>query len=205
MTDNIFFHEHDLPAEINLGNSVAIDTETMGLDLNRDRLCLVQISAGDGKAHLIRFKKDYNAPNLKSLLENNKVLKIFHYARFDIAALQKYLKANVYPVYCTKIASKLTRTNSDSHSLKTLCSELLGINLEKEAQCSDWGADILTEQQLKYAANDVLYLNKIKEILDERLVRENRMALAQQCFDFLPTRAILDNLGWGDIFSHSNS
>ena len=202
---NIFFHEQDLPAGVDFGDSVAIDTETMGLNLNRDRLCLVQLSSGDGTAHLVRFKGEYNAPNLKKLLEDKSVLKIFHFGRFDIAAVCKYLGAEVTPVYCTKIASKLVRTNTDSHSLKTLCSELLGVELEKESQCSDWGAEKLTETQLKYAANDVLYLHRIKEELDKRLAREGREELAAKCFDFLPTRAKLDILGWsGDIFSHSN-
>ncbi len=201
----IFFHEQDLPAGIDFGNSVAVDTETTGLNLNRDRLCLVQLSSGDGTAHLVRFKAgEYNAPNLKKLLEDKSVLKIFHFARFDIAALYRYLGAEVTPVYCTKIVSKLVRTNSEAHSLKTLCSELLGIELEKESQCSDWAADVLTETQKKYAAGDVLYLHKIKAELDKRLVREGREELAQKCFEFLPTRAKLDIMGWGDIFSHAN-
>ena len=202
---NIFFHEQDLPAGVNFGTSVAIDTETMGLNLNRDRLCLVQISGGDGTAHLVRFRGEYNAPNLKKLLENPSVLKIFHFGRFDIAALYKYLKAETTPVYCTKIASKLVRTNTESHSLKTLCSELLGVELEKESQCSDWGAEKLTEAQLQYAANDVLYLHRIKTELDKRLAREGREDLAAKCFEFLPVRAKLDILGFGgDIFSHSS-
>ena len=202
--ENIFFHEQDLPSGINFGSSVAIDTETMGLNLNRDKLCLVQLSSGDGTAHLVRFKNDYNAPNLKKLLQDTSVLKVFHFGRFDIAALYKYLGAEVTPVYCTKIASKLVRTNTDSHSLKTLCNEFLGIELEKESQCSDWGAEELTEAQLRYAANDVLHLHKIKKVLDERLEREGRTELAAKCFDFLPMRAKLDILGWsGDIFSHS--
>jgi ribonuclease D len=203
--ENIFFHEQDLPTGIDFGSSVAVDTETMGLNLNRDRLCLVQLSSGDGTAHLVRFKNDYDAPNLKKLLENKSVLKIFHFARFDIAALYKYLGAEVSPVYCTKIVSKLVRTNTDAHSLKTLCAELLGIELEKESQCSDWGADTLTDTQLKYAAGDVLYLHKIKKELDKRLAREGREELAAECFNFLPTRAKLDVLGFnGDIFSHAS-
>ena len=203
--ENIFFHEQDLPDGFDFGDSVAIDTETMGLNLNRDRLCLVQLSGGDEIAHLVRFKGNYDAPNLKKLLEDKNVLKIFHFGRFDIAAMYKYLGANVAPVYCTKIASKLVRTNTESHSLKTLCYELLGVELEKESQCSDWGAEKLSEAQMKYAANDVLYLHKIKAELDKRLLREGRTELAAKCFEFLPVRAKLDILGWGgDIFSHSN-
>lgn len=201
----IFLHEQDLPADISFTGSVAVDTETTGLNFNRDRLCVVQLSAGDGTAHLVHFKGKYDAPHLKAVMEDPSILKIFHYARFDVAALQKFLKADVKPVYCTKLASKLARTNTDSHSLKTLCEEFLGVELEKEYQCSDWGADTLTENQLKYAANDVLYLHQIKAIMDLRLEREGRTELAWKCFDFIPTRSLLDNMGWtGDIFSRLN-
>ncbi len=199
----ITVHGGDLPSGLSFGDSVAIDTETTGLKLNRDRLCVVQLSAGDGTAHLIHFNKgNYNAPNLKALLEDRKVLKIFHYGRFDIAALKHFLGADIAPVYCTKIASKLARTNSVEHSLKTLCAELLGIEIEKEQQCSDWGAPTLTDEQIKYAANDVFYLHRIKEILDERLIREGRKHFADKCMEFLPTRAALDEAGFeGDVFS----
>lgn len=201
---NIFLHEGDLPSSVQFKESVAIDTETMGLNLHRDRLCLVQLSAGDGTAHLVKINKECDAPNLKKLLEDTSVLKIFHFGRFDIASLGYYLGAKISPVYCTKIASKLTRTNAPSHSLKTLCSELLGVELDKEMQTSYWAAETLSEQQQKYAANDVLYLHKIKHVLDERLKACHREELAEECFKFLPTRAQLDLLGWDepDLFSH---
>lgn len=201
----INLYQGDIPADLNFGNSVAIDTETMGLNIARDRLCLIQLSSGDGNAHLVQFKnEDYSAPNLKKLLSDEKVVKIFHYARFDIASIWMYLDVLTTPVYCTKIASKLTRTFGAHHSLKTLTKDLLGIELDKQQQSTDWGADNLTEAQLSYAANDVLYLHKIKEILDSMLVREEREELAKSCFDFLPTRALLDLSGWEneDIFEH---
>src|SRR5262249_11333713 len=188
----------------------AIDTETMGLKPGRDRLCLVQLSAGDGTAHLVKFDVNreqggaYAAPNLIALLRDPGVTKIFHYARFDIAVLQHYLGVMPQPIYCTKIASKLVRTFTDRHGLKDLCRELLGIELSKEQQSSDWGAAELTPAQLKYAAADVLHLHALRAKLDEMLVREGRSAIAASCFAFLPTRALLDLAGWGeeDIFQH---
>ena len=198
-------HVGDLPADLDLGPIVAIDTETMGLNPVRDRLCLVQLSAGDGQAHLVQFKKAYEAPNLKALLTDPNRLKLFHFARFDIAALQAYLDVVTQPVYCTKIASKLVRTFTDRHGLKDLVRDLVGVEISKQMQSSDWGAESLTQEQLKYAASDVLYLHALKTRLDEMLAREGRSALAQACFDFLPARAALDVAGWEDvdIFAHS--
>ncbi len=201
----IHFHEGDLPDGLDFGASVAVDSETMGLLPHRDRLCVVQLSAGDGTAHLVRFKKGaYDAPNLKALMANPDVLKIFHFARFDVAVMQKYLGVTTAPIYCTKIASKLVRTYTDRHGLKDLCSELAGIQLDKQQQSSDWGADDISDAQMKYAASDVLYLHKLKEKLDIMLAREGRTAFAQQAFDFLPTRAEMDLAGFEplDIFSH---
>lgn len=201
----IFFHEGDLPASVDLPKIIAVDTETMGLELHRDRLCLVQIGDGRGNCHIVRLKKgEYDAPNLKALLTDASVLKIFQYARFDIAALYLYLGVLCRPVYCTKIASKIARTNAPSHSLKALCQQLLSVELEKEQQCSDWGADQLSQEQLKYAANDVLYLHDLKAHLDELLVREDRMAYAQACFDFLPYAGMLDVAGFNceTLFTH---
>ncbi len=201
----IYFHEGDLPENVRFEKAVAVDTETMGLELNRDRLCLVQLGDGKGNAHIVRFKKGcYDAPNLKALIEDPSVLKIFQYARFDVAALYKYLGAVCRPVYCTKIASKLARTNAPSHSLKSLCESLLGVELEKEQQCSDWGADELSPEQLKYAANDVLYLHALKEKLDALLAREGRTEMARACFDFLPHVGMMDIAGFecGTVFSH---
>ncbi len=201
----IFFHEGDLPASVDLPKIIAVDTETMGLELHRDRLCLVQIGDGRGNCHIVRLKKgEYDAPNLKALLTDASVLKIFQYARFDIAALYLYLGVLCRPVYCTKIASKIARTNAPSHSLKALCQQLLSVELEKEQQCSDWGADQLSQEQLKYAANDVLYLHDLKARLDELLVREDRMAYAQACFDFLPYAGMLDVAGFNceTLFTH---
>lgn len=201
----ITLHEGDLPETVDFGSSVAIDTETMGLDLRRDRLCLVQLSAGDGTAHLVRFRRgQYEAPVLSRLLTDPAVLKIFHFGRFDIAILERYLGVTTSPVYCTKIASKLIRTYTDRHGLKDLCRELVGVEISKQQQMSDWGAETLTDEQLAYAASDVLHLHKLKEKLDALLLREERMELAQACFDFLPVRAHLDLLGWDeqDIFSH---
>lgn len=201
----IHFHKNDLPANVNFSGSIAIDTETMGLNVVRDRLCLVQISAGDGDAHLIQFEQGkYDAPNLKKLLSDDKILKIFHFARFDLAALQHYLKIEVKNIYCTKIASKLTRTYTDSHGLKALCDELLGVELSKKQQTSDWGNHAINEKQMEYAASDVLYLHKLKEKLDEMLRRENRTEIFQACLKFLPARAKLDLQGFAavDIFSH---
>ena len=198
-------HQGDLPADLDLGDLVAVDTETMGLDPARDRLCLVQLSGGDGDAHLVQLPKGrYDAPNLKKLLADPAVTKLFHFARFDIAVIRAYLGVVCTPVYCTKIASKLVRTYTDRHGLKDLCRELLGEDISKQQQSSDWGADTLTPEQLSYAAGDVLYLHALKAKLDTMLEREGRTALAAACFAFLPTRAELDLAGWGDedIFAH---
>jgi ribonuclease D len=200
----VTLHRGDLPAAVSLGDVVAVDTETMGLNLARDRLCLVQLSAGDGNAHLVQFLPgEYDAPNLKRLLADPAVLKIFHFARFDIAALQRYLGVVAQPVYCTKTASRLARTFTDRHSLKELAKEILNVELSKQQQSSDWGAPTLTEEQLKYAASDVLHLHQLRARLDAMLLREGRAALAQECFRFLPARALLDIGGWpDDIFAH---
>ena len=198
-------HRGDLPPDVNFGTSVAIDSETMGLNPHRDRLCVVQLSGGDGTSHVVHFQPgEYAAPNLKKLLADPKVLKIFHFGRFDIAVLQHYLGVVTAPGYCTKIASKLVRTFTDRHGLKDICKELLDIDLSKQQQSSDWGADTLTPEQVKYAASDVLYLHRLKEKLDVMLAREGRSGIAQACFDFLPTRAHLDLAGWPevDIFEH---
>jgi ribonuclease D len=201
----ILLHEHDLPDGLDLGPVVAIDTETMGLDPRRDRLCLVQLSAGDGEAHLVRVARGQRrAPNLARLLRDRKVLKLFHFGRFDIAVLAHAFGAVARPVWCTKVASKLTRTYTDQHGLKHLCRELIGVDLSKLQQTSDWGAETLSEAQLDYAASDVLYLHRLKAELEARLVREGRMALAEACFRFLPDRALLDLGGWAepDVFAH---
>ena len=200
-----FLHQGDLPGGLDLGKCVAIDTETLGLNPNRDRLCLAQLSAGDGVCHAVQFKAGrYAAPNLKRLLGDPSVTKLFHFARFDIAMFRRYLNQATAPIYCTKIASKLVRTYTDRHGLKDLVRELLNIDLSKEQQSSDWGADELSEKQLAYAANDVAYLHQLKEALDTMLAREARTHLAKACFDFLPTRAELDLAGWEetDIFAH---
>ncbi|MBI3677198.1 MAG: ribonuclease D [Proteobacteria bacterium] len=201
----IKLHKGDLPDGLDLGPIVAIDTETLGLNPFRDRLCLAQLSGGNGVCHAVQFAAgEFKAPNLKRLLSNQKVLKLFHYARFDVAMFKRYLGVTTKPVYCTKIASKLVRTYTDKHGLKDLVKELLNVDLSKEQQSSDWGADQLTEKQLAYAANDVAYLHRLKEKLDEMLAREERMSLAQACFEFLPSRAELDLAGWDetDIFAH---
>jgi len=201
----ITLHKGDLPAGISFGTSVAIDTETMGLNPARDRLCLIQLSAGDGNAHLVQFAPgQYDAPNLKAMLRDPSILKLFHFARFDIASIKAYLEVDVAPVYCTKIVSRLTRTFTDRHGLKDLCKELIGVELSKQQQSSDWGASTLSEEQLTYAASDVLYLHKLKDKLDAMLEREGRAHLAQAAFDFLPTRSALDLEGWVDvdIFAH---
>ncbi|MEK0436945.1 MAG: ribonuclease D [Proteobacteria bacterium] len=198
-------HKNDLPSNLNPGKIIAIDTETMGLDYKRDPLCLVQISSGDEEVHLIQInRKTFKADNLKKILEDNHIKKIFQFARFDLAVLNYYLKTDINNVYCTKIASKIGRTYTDKHGLKDLCKELLNIELSKQMQSSDWGAEILTEQQINYAASDVLYLHKIKEELDKILIRENRMELAEHCFKFLKHRVTLDLAGWNnqDIFAH---
>jgi len=208
----IHLHQGDLPGDLDWGDAVAIDSETMGLIPGRDRLCLVQLSAGDGDAHLVQFRRpsddalpDYSAPNLRRLLIDAAVTKIFHFGRFDIAVLQHYMSVTCSPVFCTKIASKLVRTYTDRHGLKDICNELLGVQLQKEQQSSDWGAEILSDAQCAYAASDVLHLHRLREVLGQRLAREGRTAMAQACFDFLPTRAALDLKGWSDvdIFAHS--
>ena len=198
-------HKNDLPNNLNLGKIIAIDTETMGLDYKRDPLCLVQISSGNEEVHLIQInRKTFKADNLKKILEDNEIKKIFQFARFDLAVLNYYLKAEINNVYCTKIASKIGRTYTDKHGLKDLCKELLDIELSKQMQSSDWGAENLTEQQINYAASDVLYLHKIKDELDKILIRENQMELANHCFKFLKHRVTLDLAGWNnqDIFAH---
>ena len=200
-----FLHLSDLPDGLDFGPIVAIDTETMGLNPHRDRLCLVQLSAGNGDTHLVQIVRGQtSAPNLERLLTNPEVLKLFHFGRFDIAALKAAFGVLTAPVYCTKIASKLIRTFTDRHGLKYLVQDLLGIDISKQQQMSDWGAETLTEAQLSYAASDVLYLHKLKRELDVRLAREGRTQLAQACFDFLPVRATLDLTGWPevDIFAH---
>jgi ribonuclease D len=198
-------YKGDLPAGLSFGTSVAVDSETMGLNTHRDRLCVVQLSGGDGNAHIVQLTPDYAAPNLKRLLADPKVLKIFHFARFDIAAFQHWLGVETNPVYCTKVASRLTRTFTDRHGLKDLVKDLLGHDLSKQQQSSDWGAETLTKEQLDYAAADVLYLHALKEKLDAMLAREGRAHLAAACFRFLPARAALDVAGWPevDILAHS--
>ncbi|MFV2054331.1 ribonuclease D [Aliiroseovarius sp. YM-037] len=198
-------YKNDLPDGLDLGPVVAIDCETMGLNPHRDRLCVIQMSGGDGNAHLVQVEKGQtDAPNLCRMLTNPDVLKLFHFGRFDIAAMHNAFGALTVPVYCTKIASKLIRTYTVRHGLKNLLQELLDIDISKQQQMSDWGADMLTDAQLDYAASDVLYLHQLRNKLNERLKREGRMELAQSCFDFLPTRALLDLEGWPeiDIFSH---
>lgn len=205
MSAKIHLHKNDLPANIGFGASVAIDTETLGLKPHRDRLCVVQLSAGDGSAHLVQFDgKDWAAPNLKRLLADPKVLKIFHFARFDLAVLSRYLGVAVAPVYCTKIASKLSRTYTDRHGLKDLVAELLSMELSKQQQSSDWAALQLSDQQKHYAASDVLHLHALKAKLDPMLSRVGRETFAAACFEFLPTQAALDLSGFDDmdIFAH---
>ena len=202
----VFLHEGDLPDGLDLGPEVAIDSETMGLRFRRDPLCVVQLSAGDGDAHVVRMRRPgYDCPNLKRLLTDPAVLKLFHFGRFDIGMFQLHLGVETRPVYCTKIASKLARTYTDRHGLKDVVRELAGVDLSKAQQSSDWGAETLTPAQLEYAASDVLYLHAVRARLDEMLVREGRMDLARKCFDFLPTRSALDLAGWDemDIFAHS--
>lgn len=202
---NITLHRGDLPKGLNFGKVIAVDTETMGLKHNRDRLCLVQISSGDGHAHLVQLGKDqYNAPNLKALMADTGVLKIFHYARFDVGIIKAYLGVSCKPIYCTRTASKLARTYTDRHGLKDVCKELLDVDLSKQQQSSDWGAEVLSAEQMEYAANDVLYLHKIREKLDVMLRREGREELARMVFDAMEMRAALDLAGWRgmDIFEH---
>lgn len=202
----IYFHKNDLDKDIDVGSSIAVDTEAMGLTINRDRLCCVQISTGDGNCHVIHMEpgRPYHTPKLTALLNDPKILKIFHYARFDFSILKYYLGVTAAPLYCTKIASRLARTYTDKHGLKDLCMDLLEIELSKEERLTDWGNNTLTEAQLKYAATDVLYLHQLKEKLDKMLVREGRVDLAQRCFDFIPTCADLESQGWDPIrfFNH---
>lgn len=205
-------HVGDLPDGLTFGDSVAVDSETAGLHPLRDRLCVVQLSAGDGDAHLVQFPRaqpgqrpDYSAPNLRRLMSDTSVQKIFHFGRFDLAVLQRDLGLHATPVFCTKIASKLVRTYTDRHGLRDICQELLGVSISKEQQSSDWAADTLTDAQIGYAASDVLHLHALRDALTHMLERENRMAFANSCFAFLPTRAALDLAGWDDvdIFAHS--
>ena len=206
MSAHIKLYKNDLPAGLSLGPAVAIDTETLGLKPLRDRLCLVQLSSGDGTAHLVQFDgRDWSAPNLRALLADASVLKIFHFARFDLGVLAHHLAVMPVPIYCTKIASKLARTYTDRHGLKDVTKELLGVDLSKAQQSSDWGAAKLSEDQVAYAASDVLHLHALRARLDEMLAREGRDALAKACFDFLPHRALLDVGGWEDvdIFAHT--
>jgi ribonuclease D len=202
----IHFHKDDLPKGLSFGDIVAIDTETMGLDPRRDRLCVVQLSDGEGDAHLVQIAKDRApAPNLLRLLTDPKVLKLFHFGRFDVAALKTAFGATTAPVWCTKIASRLIRTYTDRHGLKYLLAEYVGVDVSKAQQTSDWGSAVLSDAQKDYAASDVLYLHKLKIALEAILIREDRLALAQRCFDFLPTRAELDLMGYdepNDIFHH---
>jgi ribonuclease D len=200
----VTLHQDDLPEGLDLGKCVAVDTETLGLRPQRDRLCLIQLSAGDGNVHLVQFRKSYEAPRLKALLGDREVLKLFHFARFDIAAIWTYLNVVTAPVYCTKIASRIARTFTGHHSLKNLCKDLLQIDIDKQQQTTDWGQPQLTPEQIEYAATDVLHLHKLRDILDSALLREDRAALAKACFDFLPSRAMLDVAGWQDedIFTH---
>jgi ribonuclease D len=201
----IKLYKGDLPAGLDFGSSVAVDTETLGLVPRRDKLCLVQLSAGDSNAHLLQFdRQTYDCPNLKALMVNPAVTKIFHFARFDVATMKHYLGVDTAPIYCTKIASKLTRTYTDKHGLKDLIKELLGIELNKQQQSSDWGAHILTDAQKQYAAQDVIYLHELKARLDQMLEREGRSEIARACFNFLSVRAALDLGGWTeeDVFAH---
>ena len=202
----IHYHRGDLPSEISFGDCVAVDTETLGLSLVRDKLCVVQLSAGDGDAHVVQLdRSSYDCPNLKALLADTKVEKLFHFARFDVAMCQRYLDVSVTPIFCTKIASKLVRTYTDRHGLKDLARESAGVEMSKQQQSSDWGSDTWTDAQLAYAASDVLHLHALKDRLVAMLIREDRLELAHACFRFMPTRAALDLAGWDeiDIFAHS--
>ena len=197
-------HRGDLPANVTFKGAVAVDTETMGLSLQRDRLCLVQLSGGDGNAHLVQIIPGTPATRLAAVLADPAILKIFHFARFDLGMIQKHLNVRCAPVYCTRTASKLVRTNTDKHGLKDLCKELLGVEISKQQQSSDWGAPTLSNEQIDYASADVLYLHRLKDEMDKLLAREGRAALAAACFNFLPDRAALDVAGWpeDDIFAH---
>ncbi len=203
----VHLHQEDLPSDVVFDGDIAVDTETMGLDPHRDRLCLVQLSDGHGDEHLVRFAagSDYAAPQVRALLADPERVKLFHFGRFDLAVIERYLGVRAAPVYCTKIASKLVRTYTDRHGLKELVRELVGQEVSKQQQSSDWGADDLTPAQLDYAASDVRFLHRMRIVLDERLAREGRAELARACFDFLPTRAALDLAGWPetDIFAHA--
>ncbi|WP_084420383.1 ribonuclease D [Henriciella litoralis] len=202
---NITLHKGDLPADIDLGKVIAVDTEAMGLNPFRDALCVVQLSSGDGTAHVVQLSRDFDCPNLKAVLADQSRLKIFHFARFDVAMMKQWLGIECGPIWCTKIASKLCRTYTDRHGLKDVAREIAGVDMSKAQQSSDWGAETLTDAQLHYCASDVLHLHAIKDGLEAMLAREGRLELAQACFDFLPVRAELDLEGWGetDIFSHS--
>jgi ribonuclease D len=200
-----FIYKNDLPDNFKLENSIAIDTETMGLNITRDRLCLAQISTGNGEAHIIQFEKNnYLAPNFKKILTNPDILKIFHFARFDLATLKHHLGVNINNIYCTKIASRLCRTYTDSHGLKSICEELLGVEISKKQQSSDWGQAEINSKQLEYAGSDVIYLHALKEKLNSMLIRENRLEIYNSCINFLPSRVDLDLIGFAnlDIFSH---
>jgi len=201
---SVILHKNDLPDDLDLGKIVAIDTETMGLLPHRDRLCLVQISSGDGSAHLVQMlDPEFNAPNLKRLVADPSVLKLFHFARFDVAIMKQYLGVDCPNIYCTKIASKLVRTYTDKHGLANLCRELIGVEISKQCQSSDWGAQELSTEQMNYAASDVYYLHQLKTRLDVMLAREGRTEMAQTCFDFIATRAALDLSGtYDDLFHH---
>lgn len=202
----LYYHRGDLPSGLQFGHSVAVDTEAMGLYIPRDRLTLVQLSAGDGECHLVHFpfKSSYAAPNLRALMADKNVEKIFHFARFDYAILKYYLKVETGPIFCTKIASRLSRTFTDKHGLKDLCKQLLNVEISKHEQTSDWGVDTLSQKQMDYAATDVLYLHRLKAILQELLKREGRESIAKACFEFIPARCELDIQGWNevDIFQH---
>ncbi|MGE3474278.1 MAG: ribonuclease D [Rhodospirillaceae bacterium] len=199
-----YLHRGDLPANVIFKDSIAVDSETMGLRIDRDRLCLVQLSGGDGHAHLVQIVPGQKAERLAAVLADQKILKIFHFARFDLAMIAKHLGVRCAPVYCTRTASRLVRTNTDKHGLKDLCKELLGVEISKQQQTSDWGADTLTAEQIDYAAADVLHLHRLKAEMDRLLARENRAQLAAACFGFLPDRAALDVAGWADedVFAH---
>ena len=202
----VYLHKNDLPDDVKFSGSVAIDTETQGLSLVRDKLCLVQLSSGDGNAHIVQVNRDtFDCPNLKALMADQNIEKIFHFARFDVAIIKRDLGIVPTPVFCTKVASGLVRTYTDRHGLKDVCRELLGVDISKQQQSSDWASEELTEAQLNYAASDVLYLHRLQMILTARLIREGRMELAKACFEFLPARAELDLGGWQDIdiFSHN--
>lgn len=201
----VTYHRNDLAGGLKFGDSIAVDTETTGLNLWRDRLCVLQLSGGDGNAHIVHFPdRNYDAPNLRALLSDTAITKIFHFARFDVAMIQRHFGIVCAPVYCTKIASRLVRTNAERHGLKDLCHDILGIELSKQQQTSDWGADKLDEAQLAYAAADVLHLHALRDALERLLDREGRRGLAEACFRFLPVRAALDLAGWADedIFAH---